>query len=838
MSSFDAKKAQAEKLKAQQKEAKARAKQKKEAEKQKRQKQRLLDMAAKSTAGQIAKKERELAALASLSPQELEAEERRAKEAQQLIEKLRLEKEEESEKRKERERKMAADQGKDSLFEVKVKTKKGGGKKTTKIDKVNAEKASLEAELASAQVIAARARREIGAYKGQLECRSFTLPNPGGGANLIEDAFCILVRGHRYGLIGRNGKGKSTMLRAFASRRVGNIPKNVSVHYVSQDVQLNETTKDMTPAQVVVDADVERKMLMEEVRELEDKAERGAYTGEDEKRHSRCVELLELIQADSAERRAEDLIVNLGFSTSLRSRKLSELSGGWRVRTMLAAAIFARPDVLLLDEPTNHLSIRAVLWLARELATNPVWKERIVVIVSHDRAFLDEVCSDCLHISGAAKRLTQARGNYSTWSKRRGEARALYEKEAKLIEARLAKLNDISDCGFRYGGSSSAIGKKKQAEKQGDKLAEEAKEKEHEAADLMEDNELPLVLKSGGELSGFVVNLKDVGFGYPGQPLLFQGCEFGITSSSRIVLLGENGNGKTTLVKLIMGELEPTIGQVVISPKARVALVNQHHAEQIDLTKTPLEYMQDLFKAKEGVSGYDHLQGLRSHLASCGVTSGGDSKREGDVVLEMQSTPAGALSGGQRSRVAMAAVSYREPHILVLDEPTNNLDLESVAALAESVKAFKGAVVCVSHDQYFVEQISNEAWIVGGKQKVVKRVESFKIYKDAQMRSLDKKEDDTKGEDVDVITAPLEAKMNFGSEPVPEPQQEMQPVKDEGGGISINSSTMAKKVVKKGPGKKKKPMSLMAMAGKKTKPKPKVAPKPLNMKTGRWEALM
>ena len=182
--------------------------------------------------------------------------------------------------------------------------------------------------------------------------------------------------------------------------------------------------------------------------------------------------------------------------------------------------------------------------------------------------------------------------------------------------------------------------------------------------------------------------------------------------------------------------------------------------------------------------------------------------------------------------------SYREPHILVLDEPTNNLDLESVAALAESVKAFKGAVVCVSHDQYFVEQISNEAWIVGGKQKVVKRVESFKIYKDAQMRSLDKKEDDTKGEDVDVITAPLEAKMNFESEPGPEPQQEMQPVKDEGGGISINSTTMAKKVVKKGPGKKKKPMSLMAMAGKKTKPKPKVAPKPLNMKTGRWEALM
>mmetsp|Transcript_21509 Transcript_21509/g.44843 ORF Transcript_21509/g.44843 Transcript_21509/m.44843 type:complete len:720 (+) Transcript_21509:81-2240(+) len=716
MSSFDAKKAKEEKLMAQKAAAKKRAKEKKQAEKQERQKQRLIDLKQKSEAGKLKQAAREMKKLQELSPEELEEQARRELESQALMERLRLEEEEESDRKKELIRKMAADQGKDSLFEVKQKGgRKGGGKKkiATKLDKVNKEKVALEAELAQARVEAVRSRRDMGAYKGQLECRNFTLPNPGGGANLIEDGSCILVRGHTYGLIGRNGKGKSTMLRALASRRVGNIPKNVSVHYVSQDVQLTDATRNMTPAQVVVEADVERKMLLEEVRELEEKAEMGTYCGDDEKRHSRCVELLELIQADSAERRAEELIINLGFSEELRKRKLEDLSGGWRVRTMLAAAIFSRPDVLLLDEPTNHLSIRAVLWLSRELATNDVWKERIVVIVSHDRAFLDEVCTDCLHISGVAKRLTQARGNYAVWSKRRTEARILYEKEAKLREARLAKLSDISDCGFRYGGSSSAIGKKKQAEKQGEKLAEEAKEKELEAADLMEDNELPLTLKSGGELSGFVVNLKNVGFGYPGQPLLFQGCEFGITSLSRIVLLGENGNGKTTLVKLIMGELEPTIGQVVISPKARVALVNQHHAEQIDMEATPLEYMQDLFKAKEGVSGYDHLQGLRSHLAKCGVTSGGDSKRDGDLVLEMQNTPAGALSGGQRSRVAMAAVSYREPHLLVLDEPTNNLDLESVAALAESVKAFKGAVICVSHDQHFVEQISNEAWVVG-----------------------------------------------------------------------------------------------------------------------------
>ena len=158
----------------------------------------------------------------------------------------------------------------------------------------------------------------MGAYKGQLECRNFTLPNPGGGANLIEDASCILVRGHIYGLIGRNGKGKSTMLRALASRGVGKIPNNVSVHYVSQDVQLTEEIRNLTPAQCVVRADVERTMLLAEAKEMEAKADSGDYTAEDRERHSRCLELLEHIKADSAERRAEELIVNLGFSKELR----------------------------------------------------------------------------------------------------------------------------------------------------------------------------------------------------------------------------------------------------------------------------------------------------------------------------------------------------------------------------------------------------------------------------------------------------------------------------------------------------------------------------------------
>ena len=179
-----------------------------------------------------------------------------------------------------------------------------------------------------------------------------------------------------------------------------------------------------------------------------------------------------------------------------------------------------------------------------------------------------------------------------------------------------------------------------------------------------------------------------------------------------------------------MGELQPCEGNVRRSPHARYALVNQHHADQIDLSLTPLEFLASKFP---GDGSYDHTRKLRSHLAQCGVTSGSSKNAS---VKDLQNTPASALSGGQRSRVALAAVSYAEPHVLILDEPTNNLDLESVATLAESVKNFKGAVICVSHDQFFVQTVANEAWVVNdGK---VARVESFEAYRNKQLKLLSK----------------------------------------------------------------------------------------------------
>ncbi|KAL7543603.1 hypothetical protein ACHAXR_012904 [Thalassiosira sp. AJA248-18] len=617
------------------------------------------------------------------------------------------------------------------------KTKKGGGKrnKPTASEIAESQIEEIETELHEARVAAVRARAKLGAYRGSLDAKAFTLPNPGGGAPLLEDAACRLVWGKRYGLIGRNGMGKSTMLRAFAARRVGDVPANVSVHYVSQEVKLTDEQRTKTPIMCVVDADIERSLLKDELAALEAKAAEGALDAAGSARHADVLSRLDEIGGDSAPRRAEALLANLGFSEELRSRPLSQLSGGWRVRTMLAAAIFAKPDLLLLDEPTNHLSILAVMWLARELATSDTWKERIVVIVSHDRHFMDEVCTDCLHISGAAKRLTQARGNYSTWHKRRTEQQALFAKEQKARRDEIDRLREYAGHGFKYGGSASQINKMGMKAKQADKLEEAHDEHAEELAALQEDVELPINIAAGGELDGFVVQLLNVGFGYPGATpaRLFQNCELGITSKSRIVLLGENGNGKTTLVKLIMGELEPCEGDVRRSPHARYALVNQHHAEQIDLSLTPLEFLATKFP---GDGSYEHMQKLRGHLSSCGVTSGSNTPNKNASVKDLQNTPASALSGGQRSRVALAAVSYARPHVLVLDEPTNNLDLESVATLAESVKNFKGAVICVSHDQFFVQTVANEAWVVNdGK---VKQVESFEAYRGKQLKLLNK----------------------------------------------------------------------------------------------------
>jgi ATP-binding cassette subfamily F protein 3 len=398
------------------------------------------------------------------------------------------------------------------------------------------------------------------------------------------------------------------------------------------------------------------------------------------------------------------------------------LSGGWRVRVALAAALFAKPDVLLLDEPTNHLSVAAVLWLARELRVSKTWKTRAVVVVSHDRHFLDAATTDSLHISGAARRLTAHRMCYSAWAAKRAEQQLALERRRALRDEKKKTLEGYAGHGFKYGGSSSQINMMQRKAHEAAKLDEEARKEADETADLAEDAELPLRLSAGGTLRGpFLARLEKVSFRYPaGDKTLFADVDMTLDSASRVCLLGENGEGKTTLVKVLLGQLEPTSGVASLDRGARVALVNQHHADQLAFDKTPLAFMLEKFP---GDGGAAHEREVRAHLASVGVSAA------------QQGTPSGALSGGQRSRVALAATSFAKPHLLVLDEPTNNLDLEAVAALADAVERFEGGVVLVSHDQYFVQRVARDVYVVGNG--AVTKQESFQAYRAAMEKTLE-----------------------------------------------------------------------------------------------------
>ena len=548
---------------------------------------------------------------------------------------------------------------------------------------------------------------------GTIEVGPFNVPNPGGGQDLINDCVLTFVPGRRYALIGRNGTGKSTLLKYLASRRVGDkvgFSDDVFVHYVNQEVTLNEEQEEWLPVDVVLHADVQRRLLLEELKELESNA-----SGEgDVQRISVVHEHLDSIESSSAHARASQLLRSLGFSEELASRKMKQLSGGWRVRTSLAAALFATPDILFLDEPTNHLSIQAVMFLAKELVENPVWKSRIIVCVSHDRHFLDETTTDSLHISGVAKRVTSHRMNYSSWAKKRREQQIALKKRTELRQIKIDTLKEFAGHGFRYGGSSSQINMMQKKASEAKKLELEAEEDQNELADLEEDRENSLSLCAGGELQSQSISmLESCSFRYPNtEKDIFTDVDLSVDSKSRVVLLGENGQGKTTLVKVITNALKSTGGSVKRDHGARISLVNQHHAEQLKYDMTPLQFMLEKYK---GDGSYKHEQEIRGHLSSCGVPTA------------LQSIPSGSLSGGQRSRVAMAAVSYFKPHLIVLDEPTNNLDLESCEALAKAISDFKGGVILVSHDQFFVEQVGKEFIAIENGRAV--RFENFKKYR-------------------------------------------------------------------------------------------------------------
>ncbi|RVE65351.1 hypothetical protein OJAV_G00134850 [Oryzias javanicus] len=506
---------------------------------------------------------------------------------------------------------------------------------------------------------------------------------------LLQGAELSLASGRRYGLIGRNGLGKTTLLKMLASRSL-RVPAHISILHVEQEVAGDETLA----LQSVLQSDTLREGLLQEEKTLNARIAGGTADGMESVRLSEIYMKLEEIEADKAPARASVILAGLGFSPRMQQQATREFSGGWRMRLALARALFARPDLLLLDEPTNMLDVRAILWLENYLQT---WQSTILV-VSHDRNFLNAVVTDIIHLH--SQRLDSYRGDYENFLKTKEDRLKNQQRE---YEAQLQYRQHIQVFidRFRYNANRAAQVQSKL------KLLE----KLPELKPMDKETEVTLRFPDHFEkLSPPILQLDELEFYYsPDQPL-FSGLNLSADLESRICIVGENGAGKTTILKLLMGELTPVGGVRQAHRNLKIGYFSQHHVDQLDLNVCSVELLLNKFPGRTE-------EEYRHQLGGYGITG------------ELATRPVASLSGGQKSRVAFAQMTMPSPNFYILDEPTNHLDMETIEALAKALNKFKGGVILVSHDERLIRSVCKELWVCeAGK---VRRIDGgFDEYRD------------------------------------------------------------------------------------------------------------
>jgi len=530
------------------------------------------------------------------------------------------------------------------------------------------------------------------------------------GTLLMDSSELKFAYRRRYGLIGENGVGKSTLLKHIANEDMPEFPQHMRVLHVRQEVPAH-LSQELTVLDAVLQSDVERNHLLETEKELLAKLEAAGDDDDDtnltleEKRKkltsssqtgSSIAELnadlkkldnvyarLQALGSDSAQSRAAMILSGLQFSPERQQTPVADLSGGWKMRVALAAALFIQPELLMLDEPTNHLDLEALLWLESYL----VDYAHTLMVVSHDRGFLNEVCTDIVEFKNL--KLTYYRGNFDNYVKQRDENIRNAMRAYQAYQTKREHMMEFIEK-FRANAKRSTM------------VQSRIKTVEKMDAEAPEPVEVDAVwrfsIPNSPPLGPPIISINDVTFDYTPEgksksEYLLQKVNFGVTLTSRIAILGANGQGKSTLLKLIMGLLRPIGGSLSVNSGLRIGYFTQHSGDNFDLKLSALENMLNMFEDAED-------QEMRSFL--------GKFQIQGNDCLK----PMMLLSGGQKSRVAFAALAYKKPHVLVIDEGSNHLSMSAVDALVEAIRDFQGGLLVVSHDQYFVSNTCSELWVV------------------------------------------------------------------------------------------------------------------------------